>query len=125
TSYETRNADNASIGNDHRFSWNVEYRPNERNYIKFSPNVSFRSSRSNNLSLSDNQIGPQLVNKETNRQKNRSSAPNYGVSGLYNRRLNDNGRNFFVDFSLRTASTEQDQEQIIDRLNYEGGSSLE
>ena len=118
-SYETRNADNASIGNDHRFSWNIEYRPNERNYVKFSPNISFRTSRTNNLSLSDNLLEQQLINKETSRQVNKSSAPNYGVSGLYNRRLNDNGRNIFVDFSLRTASTEQDQEQIIDRLLYE------
>ena len=119
TSYETRNADNASIGNDHRFSWNVEYKPDDRNYIKFSPNFSFRSNRANNLSFSDNLLEQQLINKETNRQFNKSYAPNYGASGLYNRRLSDNGRNIFFDFSLNTASTEQDQEQIIDRLLYE------
>src|SRR5690606_36502704 len=61
----------------------------------------------------------ELINKETNRQRNKSLAPNYGASGLYNRRLSDNGRNIFFDFSLNTASTEQDQEQIIDRLLYE------
>jgi len=119
TSYETRNADNASIGNDHRFSWNVEYKPDDRNYIKFSPNFSFRSSSANNLSFSDNLLEQQLINKETNRQINKSVAPNYGASGLYNRRLSDNGRNIFFDFSLNTASTEQDQEQVIDRLLYE------
>ena len=118
-SYETRNADNASIGNDHRFSWNVEYKPDDRNYIKFSPNFSFRSNRANNLSFSDNLLEQQLINKETNRQINKSIAPNYGASGLYNRRLSDHGRNIFFDFSVNTASTEQDQEQIIDRLLYE------
>ena len=119
TSFETRNADNASIGNDHRFSWNIEYRPDDRNYIKLSPNFSFRGSNADNLSFSDNLLDQALINKETNHQLNKSQAPNYGVSGLYNRRLDDDGRNVFVDFSINTASTEQDQEQIIDRLLYE------
>src|SRR5690606_19636234 len=44
--YTTSNMDNGSIGNDHRFSWNVEYKPDDKNYIKFSPNVTFRQNRS-------------------------------------------------------------------------------
>src|SRR5690606_29286619 len=48
-----------------------------------------------------------------------SYAPNYGASGLYNRRLSQSGRNIFVNFSLNTASTEQDQERILNTLVYE------
>src|SRR5690606_32891320 len=98
---------------DHRFSWNVEYKPDDRNYIKLSPNFSMRHSRADNLSFSSNMLGQQLINELTNRQLNKSYAPNYGASGLYNRRLGNNGRNVFFNFSLNTASTEQDQERIL------------
>ncbi|WP_262245306.1 TonB-dependent receptor [Parapedobacter soli] len=119
TTYVTSNMDNGSLGNDHRFSWNMEYKPDSKNYIKLSPNFSVRQSRANNLSLSSNTIGQQLINELTNRQLNKSFAPNYGASGLYNRRLSDNGRNVFFNFSLNTASTEQDQERILNTLVYE------
>src|SRR5690606_30200045 len=77
TTYERSNMDNGRIGNDHRFSWNIEYKPDERNYIKFSPNVSYRQSSANNLSLSSNCRGDLLINDVTNTQINKSYAPNY------------------------------------------------
>src|SRR5690606_5344087 len=117
--YTTSNMDNGSIGNDHRFSWNVEYKPDDKNYIKFSPNVTFRQNRSDNLSLSTNRQDDQLINDLTNRQVSKSYAPNYGASGLYNRRLSDKGRNVFVNFSINTASTTQDQERLLRTLVYE------
>jgi len=117
--YTTSNMDNGSIGNDHRFSWNVEYKPDDKNYIKFSPNVTFRQNRSDNLSLSTNRQDDQLINDLTNRQVSKSYAPNYGASGLYNRRLSDKGRNVFVNFSINTASTTQDQERLLHTLVYE------
>src|SRR5690606_26584520 len=107
TVYTSSNMDNGSIGNDHRFSWNVEYKPDDKNYLKFSPTFSLRQNRSNNLSASANTEGGVLINDLTNRQINRSVAPNYGASGLYNRRLSERGRNIFINFSLNTASTEQ------------------
>lgn len=118
--YTTSNTNNGSIGNDHRFSWNIEYKPDSRNYIKLSPNLTYRQNRADNLAINTNKLGEQLVNDVTNRQFNRSNAPNYGVSGLYNRRLSDNGRNVFVNFSLNTAATQQDQERVINTLVYQG-----
>jgi len=119
TTYTNSNMNNGSVGNDHRFSWSIEYKPDDKNYIKFSPNLTFRQSRADNLSLSSNRQDEQLINDLTNRQLSKSYAPNYGASGLYNRRLNDKGRNIFLNFSLNTASTEQDQERILNTLVYE------
>src|SRR5690606_11160581 len=31
--YESSNTTNNSIGNDHRLSWNIEYKPDDRNYV--------------------------------------------------------------------------------------------
>src|SRR5690606_11938257 len=52
-------------------------------------------------------------------QMNGSNAPRYGISGLYNRRLNDKGRNFFVNFNYDNAVSENDYNQILDRLIYD------
>ena len=117
--YTNSNMDDGSIGNDHRFSWNIEYKPDDKNYIKLSPNLTFRQNRLNNLSNITDSLATQLTTNRTDRETNKSYAPNYGISGLYNRRLSDNGRNVFVNFSLNTASTEQDQERIMNQLIYE------
>ena len=119
TVYTTSSTNNGSLGNDHRFSWNVEYRPDEQNYIKLSPNFSYRQNRSDNFLAGTNIRDDVLVNDERTNQLNKSYAPNYGFSGLYNRRLSTSGRNVFVNFSLNTASTAQDQERILNSLVYE------
>lgn len=117
--YESSNTTNNSIGNDHRLSWNIEYKPDDRNYVKFSPNFSIRQNHSDGVELSTNSRGDQLINQVNNNQLNRSYTPNYGVSGLYNRRLSEGGRNAFVNFSLNSASTVQDQERMLNTLVYE------
>ncbi len=107
------NTDNGSIGNNHRFDWNIEYRPDDKNYIKLSPSFSLRDNRTNNVSRSTNLWNEELINNLDNQQIDRSYAPSFGGSGLYNRRLNDRGRNVFVNFSLNSSTTEQDQERIL------------
>ncbi|SFC57127.1 Carboxypeptidase regulatory-like domain-containing protein [Parapedobacter composti] len=116
--YMASNTDNGRQTNDHRFSWNIEYKPDDKNYIKLSPNLSYRHDRTNNFRMGSNIRNDLLVNDEQTNQYNRSSAPNYGISGLYNRRLSDNGRNIFLNFSLNTARTAQDQERILNSLVY-------
>ncbi len=113
------NTDNGSLGNDHRLSWNLEYKPDAKNYIKLSPNFSYRQSRSDNFLSGSNIRNDVLVNDERTNQLNKSYAPNYGMSGLYNRRLSEKGRNVFINFSINTASTIQDQERILNSLVYE------
>lgn len=117
--FTNRNMDNGSVGNDHRFSWNVEYKPDDKSFIKFSPNFSYRQNRTANFEASTNTENNVVVNDLTNTQFNQSYAPNYGASGLYNRRLSDRGRNVFFNFSINTASTVQDQERVLNTLVFE------
>src|SRR5690606_15362544 len=49
-----------------------------------------------------------------------STAPNLGISGLFNHRFNDRGRNLFFNFSLRNSASEQDREEIVNTLVYTG-----
>src|SRR5690606_30763353 len=54
----------------------------------------------------------------TNRQTDLTYTPSFGGSGLYNRRLNDRGRNVFVNFSLHSSGNDRDQERILNTLMY-------
>src|SRR5690606_37414011 len=111
-------ANNGSIGNNHRFDWNAEYRPEDKSYIKLLPTFSLRNNRSNNFNSSSNLQNNLLINDLTNRQTDLTYTPSFGGSGLYNRRLNDRGRNVFVNFSLHSSSNDQDQERILNTLMY-------
>src|SRR5690606_28830886 len=117
--YTTSYMDNGNLGNDHRFSWNVEYKPTAQDFIKISPNFSYRNSRATGWSASQNLENDLLINDLENVERNKSHAPNYGISGLYNRRLSEKGRNIFLNFSLNTASTVQDQERILETVVFE------
>jgi hypothetical protein len=96
----------------HRFDWNVEYKPTDVDYFKLSPTLSLSNSDALSNQISNNSLNTDLINRLNTQNISENSAPSYGVSGLYNRRLNDKGRNFFVNFSLNTSTTEQDQQRI-------------
>ncbi len=113
------NINNGSLSNSHRFSWNVEYKPSDVSFIKISPTFHIGSNNGENLSLSDVQRNDELVNRVTNNQANKSFNPNYGISALYNRRLNDRGRNLFFNVSANSAASEQDRESILNTINME------
>lgn len=113
------NINNGSISNTHRFSWNVEYKPTDKSFIKISPTFHIGKTTTDNLSLSEVQRDNELMNNVTNNQANQNFSPSYGISALFNRRLNDRGRNFFINVSANTATTEQDRESILNTINME------
>jgi len=109
---ETRENTTGSQSSNHRFDWNIEYKPTDKDYFKLSPTFSIRGSDGDGLVQSDNRLSNTLINSLETRNYSNNFAPNYGVSGLYNRRLNESGRNLFFDFSVNTSSTKQDEERI-------------
>ena len=120
---ETRNNRAGSLSMSHRFDWNVEYRPNERDYVKLSPTLRITSRESDGLLNSDNTLNGSLINELNTTDFGNNFAPSYGFSGLYNRRLSDHGRNLFFDFSLNTSSTEEDTERIQETAIFDGSDA--
>ncbi|MCY4780920.1 TonB-dependent receptor [Sphingobacterium sp. UT-1RO-CII-1] len=111
--------DNNRIGTQHRFEANVEWNITDKDYIKITPQFGFNKSDVNNVDSSIFYQGNILNYKQVQTQLNATDAPRYGVSGLYNRRLNDKGRNFFINFNYDNAVSENDYNQILDRLIYD------
>ncbi|MBP3943504.1 TonB-dependent receptor [Sphingobacteriaceae bacterium WQ 2009] len=117
------NSTTNTIGNNHRFEANLEWKPTLNDFIKLSPTLSFRKSEVSAISDIKNYFRGTasttediLYSSEYNTNNSLSKSPNYGISGLYNRKLNDNGRNVFFNMNVNSGASKQDQERIIETI---------
>lgn len=111
---EIRDNQTGRISNSHRFDWNIEYKPTEKDYFKLSPTLRIQNTTNDGLMMANNSLDGSLITEQLTTTNTGNYQPSYGFSGLYNRRLSDHGRNLFFDFSLNTSSTEQDEERILE-----------
>ena len=111
--------DNNSIRGNHRFEGNLEWNISDKDYIKLTPQIGFNNNNSNNIENSILYNGNAMDYSQLLTTDNESTRPRYNFSGLYNRRLNDKGRNLFFNFNYDNASTDNDYKQILDRLTYD------
>ena len=107
-----------TIGNNHRLNWNIEYKPNNTNYFKLSPSFSYSGSKASTIQSSQFSTNDELTNSVARNNTNNSTTPNIGLSGLFNHRLSESGRNIFMNFSLNSASSESDRDEIVDTHIY-------
>ncbi|AMR30986.1 hypothetical protein A0256_05875 [Mucilaginibacter sp. PAMC 26640] len=92
---------------NHRFNFNIEWKPDTVNYLKLTPNFSYSGSDVNsfdNVTSTRNSITNLAY---TSTSITNSSAPNYGINGLYNHRFNGHGRNLSINFNASTSKTNQ------------------
>ncbi len=111
-----------NIRDNHRFDWNFEYKPNNNDYFKLSPTFSVNNSEAASLYNEDFKTNDVLNNVVSRNNINDSRSPSLGISGLYNRRLNDKGRNLFMNFSLNNSKTLSDRDEIVSTISYLSGN---
>lgn len=96
-----------TISSNHRFTFNIEYRIDSFNYLKFNPSVSYRKSEGDNITgftfLGNNGI---KNNDGTTTDKTKSSSPNISGSLLFNHRFAKRGRTLSLNFNAGKSSTE-------------------
>lgn len=111
--------DNNSIRGSHRFEGNLEWNITDKDYIKITPQIGFNDNKTNNWGNSILFNNENLDYEQIQTSDNSSTSPRYNFSGLYNRRLNDKGRNLFFNFNYDNASTTNEYDQILDREIYD------
>ncbi|MDB5005232.1 MAG: TonB-dependent receptor [Mucilaginibacter sp.] len=100
---------NQTLANDnpinHRFNFNLEYKPDTINYLKISPSFTYASTNSSSLEdvLSKNSGSVDKAYK-TNILSN-STSPNFSINALFNHRFAKKGRNFSLFANASTAQT--------------------
>ncbi len=114
--------DNLSLGNtsvnkssniqtdkklNHRFTFNLEYRPDTVNYLKVSPSYSYAGLHT--VANGTNMLDTTNYDIST---LSHSSAPNYGINALYNHRFNGHGRNFSINVGVGNSSSDAYQNPV-------------
>ena len=102
---------------NHRFNFNIEYKPDTVNYIKFSPTFTYSGLHTTQTETSSLLAGTQALSDYNLNLMSHSSAPNYGASLLYNHRFNGHGRNFSALITAGASTSNQYQNPVYQYLN--------
>ena len=106
------------INDNHRFNWNLEYRPDTLNYIKFNPTFSYGSSDENGNSNYIQNSDDQLSSDGKTLNNTSSTNPNFGANVLLNHRFHKRGRNISLNLSANNSNTKQEDDQLTQYINY-------
>jgi len=104
---------------NHRFKFNIEYKPDTVNYFKFIPTFSYSGGRTDQnfaSRLQAQNIGNTLISDYTRSLLSHTKAPNFGLSALYNHRFRKRGRNFNVLLASGTTRNKQYQNPVYNYL---------
>jgi len=91
---------------NHRFDFNMEYKIDTLNYIKFNPKFSYGSSTDNNTDVFSNMRNDATVNGNEYALTN-TTAPSGGATLLYNHKFRKKGRNFSLNGSYNYSKNMQ------------------
>jgi uncharacterized membrane protein YgcG len=100
---------------NHRFTWNMEYKPDTVNYLKVTPTFSYAGTNTNefesdNFTFSQNAASNRAYTQST---LGDSQAPSYGITALFNHRFKHH-RNLSINVTLSAAPSWSFQNPIYD-----------
>jgi len=102
---------------NHRFNWNMEYKPDTINYLKVVPTFTYGGTNTHefdNVSLVRQSAVASAYTSTTNGD---SQAPNYGITALFNHRFKHR-RNLSIFASFGSAPTTSYQNPVYDYSVY-------
>ena len=108
-----QNSDNNSITENHRFAFNVEYKIDSFNYIKFTPGISYRKTESDNygdflfLGNTGNKTNQGITTSVSS-----SKAPNINGTVLFNHRFKKRGRTLSLNLNAGNNATQSTDDFI-------------
>ena len=111
-STNTQGSNQADEKKNHRFTFNMEYKPDTVNYFKISPSYSYagvNTTQTGTNQLADSGI---LRTDYKFRTLSNSQAPNYGINVLYNHRFSSKGRNFSINVGTGRSTSNQYQNPL-------------
>lgn len=111
----TKQFSNETDGNlNHRFNFNIEYKPDTLNYLKITPSYSYSKTTTYETDSVTNIQSGNLTTAYTSTTNAYSTSPTYGLALLYNHRFNGHGRNFSIYANASSSTTNQFQNPIYD-----------
>ena len=114
-----------SVTDNHRFSFNVEYKIDSFNYIKFNPGITYRKFDDvyqSSFTFFDTKGG--VRNQGINTNNNYSSTPNFTGNLLYNHRFHKKGRTLSLNFNAGQSATEANDDINNTTIFYNNGGPV-
>ncbi|GAA4094861.1 outer membrane beta-barrel protein [Mucilaginibacter panaciglaebae] len=113
---------NQTTANDnpinHRFNFNLEYKPDTINYLKISPTFTYGSTNSTSVEDVDYRTNDTTTQAYRTHMLSRSTSPAFSTFLLYNHRFAKQGRNFSLFTQVSTSSSNSYSNPV---LNYTAG----
>jgi hypothetical protein len=103
-----RSSDNNSYSDNHRLTWNVEYKIDSADYVKVTPYFSYASSTGNNNGISE-YMKPNYYTLNNGKSQSNSTTPAYGSDLFYIHRFKRKGRSFSVSGTVNYSERNQDR----------------
>ncbi|MFD0795276.1 outer membrane beta-barrel protein [Mucilaginibacter litoreus] len=90
---------------NHRFNFNLEWKPDTLNYLKVTPTFTYSGSDVTSYD-SVSSTRQEVINKAyTSNSVSNTSSPNYGISGFFNHRFKSTKRNLNIGFNASSVKS--------------------
>jgi hypothetical protein len=99
---------------NHRFTYNIEWKPDTVNYLKVTPTFSYSSTNSDSKETVISTLDGLLNQSYKLSSHSDGTSPNYGINALYNHRFNGHGRNLSINISANSSKSTQFDNPIYD-----------
>ncbi|ASU36495.1 outer membrane beta-barrel protein [Mucilaginibacter xinganensis] len=98
---------------NHRFNWNMEYKPDTANYLKVVPNFTYSGATTNDFETVNFLRNGSVSSAYTSTTIGNSQSPNYGFNALYNHKFNHR-RNLSINASVSSGHSNSFQNPLYD-----------
>ncbi len=114
-----QNNNDYGVNDNHRFSFNIEYKIDSFNYLKFSPNISITNTNGENYSdFLFNQLNGDKINEGNINSFSDSRSPSLNGSLLFNHRFKKKGRTLSINLTANSGYTESTNDYGNYTTNY-------
>lgn len=119
------NSNDYTVTDNHRFSFNIEYKIDSFNYVKFNPTISYRQTASrfqsgNTIFNQDTKVNEGAISEFAT-----SKVPNLSGSLLFNHRFHKKGRTLSVNINAGNSVTEGTDDFINNNTYFFAGNNFD
>lgn len=118
------NQQNRNTGNSRNYSlsYNLEYKPDTLNQLRFSPGINWSKGQTESVSqfhIAQNNLHPVKISDGTNTNFSDNDNTSVNASLMYNHRFRKKGRNFNINFSYSNSQVSSQQDvRTLTHLEY-------
>ncbi|MGZ3945075.1 MAG: carboxypeptidase regulatory-like domain-containing protein, partial [Mucilaginibacter sp.] len=91
---------------NHSIQWNMEYKPDDANYLKIVPTFNYAGSNGTQTAQNSSTRGDTVNSAYNSATNNKLTSPNYGFTALFNHRFKTAGRDLSINLSANSTTSQ-------------------